>query len=127
MDPVHPGLIDDLENGHYFASADLSRRRDAQLQLHPAQVSAPFPPSLKRNTHMHVFVTGGTGHSGPYIIRDLIAAGHEVTALVRSDKAAEQVAALGAKARRGNLEDLDGLKDAAAASDGLSTSRIGRI
>jgi uncharacterized protein YbjT (DUF2867 family) len=33
---------------------------------------------------MHVFVTGGTGHSGPYIISDLIAAGHTVTALVRS-------------------------------------------
>ena len=35
---------------------------------------------------MHVFVTGGTGHSGPYIISELIAAGHEVTALARSDK-----------------------------------------
>ncbi|MDY7561373.1 NAD(P)H-binding protein [Pseudomonas sp. 10B1] len=68
---------------------------------------------------MHVFVTGGTGHSGPYIISDLIAAGHEVTALARSDKAAAQFAALGAKVRRGNLEDLDGLKEAAAASDGV--------
>ena len=68
---------------------------------------------------MHVFVTGGTGHSGPYVISDLIAAGHEVTALARSDKAAAQVAALGAKVRRGNLEDLDGLKEAAAASDGV--------
>ena len=68
---------------------------------------------------MHVFVTGGTGHSGPYIISDLIAAGHEVTALARSDKAAAQAAALGAKVRRGNLEDLDGLKEAAAASDGV--------
>ncbi|KMM80534.1 NAD(P)H-binding protein, partial [Pseudomonas psychrophila] len=68
---------------------------------------------------MHVFVTGGTGHSGPYIISDLIAAGHEVTALARSDTAAAQVAALGAKVRRGNLEELDGLKEAAAASDGV--------
>jgi nucleoside-diphosphate-sugar epimerase len=68
---------------------------------------------------MHVFVTGGTGHSGPYIISDLIAAGHEVTALARSDKAAAAVSALGAKARLGSLEDLDGLKEAAAASDGV--------
>jgi nucleoside-diphosphate-sugar epimerase len=68
---------------------------------------------------MHVFVTGGTGHSGPYIISDLIAAGHEVTALARSDKAAAAVAALGAKVRRGSLEDLNGLKEAAAASDGV--------
>lgn len=68
---------------------------------------------------MHVFVTGGTGHSGPYIISDLIAAGHKVTALARSDSAAEAVTALGAKVRRGVLDDLDGLKEAAAAADGV--------
>ncbi|MCP3715773.1 SDR family oxidoreductase [Paraburkholderia sp. CNPSo 3281] len=68
---------------------------------------------------MHVFVTGGTGHSGPYIISDLIAAGHEVTALARSDAAEAAVSALGAKARRGSLEDLNGLKEAAAAADGV--------
>jgi nucleoside-diphosphate-sugar epimerase len=69
--------------------------------------------------HMHVFVTGGTGHSGPYVISDLIAAGHEVTALARSDAAAAAVSALGAKVRHGSLEDLDGVKEAAAASDGV--------
>jgi nucleoside-diphosphate-sugar epimerase len=68
---------------------------------------------------MRVLVTGGTGHAGPYIISDLIAAGHEVTALARSDAAAAAVSALGAKARRGGLEDLDGLKEAAAESDGV--------
>ncbi|MBB5446267.1 MULTISPECIES: SDR family oxidoreductase [unclassified Paraburkholderia] len=68
---------------------------------------------------MHIFVTGGTGHSGPYIISELIAAGHEVTCLVRSDTAAAAVSALGAKVRRGSLEDLDGLKEAAADSDGV--------
>jgi nucleoside-diphosphate-sugar epimerase len=68
---------------------------------------------------MRVLVTGGTGHSGPYIISDLIQAGHEVTALARSDKAAEAIAALGAKVRRGDLEDIDGLKAAAADSDGV--------
>ncbi|WP_070105930.1 SDR family oxidoreductase [Burkholderia plantarii] len=68
---------------------------------------------------MHVLVTGGTGHSGPYIISELIAAGHEVTGLARSDSAAAAVSALGAKVRRGGLEDLDGLKAAAAASDGV--------
>jgi nucleoside-diphosphate-sugar epimerase len=68
---------------------------------------------------MHVFVTGGTGHSGPYIISELVAAGHEVTALARSDTAAAAVSALGAKVRRGSLEDLDGLKTAAADSDGV--------
>lgn len=68
---------------------------------------------------MRVFVTGGTGHSGPYIISDLIAAGHEVTALARSDTAAAALSAHGAQVHRGDLEDLDGLKEAAAASDGV--------
>lgn len=68
---------------------------------------------------MHIFVTGGTGHSGPYIISELIAAGHEVTALARSDSAAAAVSALGAKARRGGLEDLNGLKEGASAADGV--------
>ena len=68
---------------------------------------------------MHVFVTGGTGHIGSYIIPDLIAAGHEVTGLARSDAAAAALAALGAKVRRGDIDDLDGLKAAAAAADGV--------
>ncbi|MEU4537700.1 SDR family oxidoreductase [Streptosporangium sp. NPDC023825] len=68
---------------------------------------------------MRVFVTGGTGHSGSYIIPELIAAGHEVTGLARSDTAAAALSALGAKVRRGDLGDLDGLKEAAADSDGV--------
>src|ERR1019366_7691558 len=69
--------------------------------------------------HMKVFVTGGTGHIGSYIIPELVAAGHEVTGLARSDKAAAAVSALGAKVRRGDISDLDGLKAAAAESDGV--------
>ena len=68
---------------------------------------------------MHVFVTGGTGHIGSYIIPELIAAGHEVTGLARSDKSAAAVSALGAKVRRGDISDLEGLKAAAAESDGV--------
>jgi len=68
---------------------------------------------------MHIFITGGTGHSGSHIVPELIAAGHEVTALARSDEAAAALSALGARVRRGNLEDLEGLKEAAAASDGV--------
>ena len=68
---------------------------------------------------MRVFVTGGTGHSGSHIIPELIAAGHEVTGLARSDEAAAAVSALGATVRRGELADLEGLKEAAAESDGV--------
>lgn len=68
---------------------------------------------------MHVFVTGGTGHSGSYIIPELVAAGHEVTGLARSDTAAVALSALGAKVRRGHLEDLDGIKEGAAEADGV--------
>ncbi|HEY0124953.1 MAG TPA: NAD(P)H-binding protein [Rhizobium sp.] len=68
---------------------------------------------------MHVFVTGGTGHSGPYIISELVANGHEVTALARLDAAEVALSDLGAKVRRGSLEDIDGLKEAVANSDGV--------
>jgi nucleoside-diphosphate-sugar epimerase len=68
---------------------------------------------------MRVFVTGGTGQSGSCIIPELIAAGHEVTGLARSDTAAAAVSALGAKVRRGDLQDLEGLMEAAADSDGV--------
>jgi uncharacterized protein YbjT (DUF2867 family) len=67
---------------------------------------------------MKVLVTGGNGHIGSYMIPDLIAAGHEVTGLARSDASASAVSALGAKVRRGDISDLDVLK-AAAESDGV--------
>ncbi|GLY29300.1 SDR family oxidoreductase [Kineosporia sp. NBRC 101731] len=68
---------------------------------------------------MRVLVTGGTGHSGSYIVPELIAAGHEVTGLARSDTAAATLSAQGATVIRGDIEDLDGLKKAAADSDGV--------
>lgn len=68
---------------------------------------------------MLVFVTGGTGHVGSYVIPELIAAGHEVVALARSDASAAAASALGAKVRRGDLADLEGLKAAAVESDGV--------
>ena len=68
---------------------------------------------------MHVFVTGGTGHSGSHIVPDLVNAGHRVTGLARSDASAVALTALGAEVRRGDLDDLDTLREAAAESDGV--------
>ncbi|GAA2092628.1 SDR family oxidoreductase [Kitasatospora saccharophila] len=68
---------------------------------------------------MHVFVTGATGHLGSALVPDLLAAGHRVTGLARSDASAAALTALGADVRRGDLDDLDGLRAAAAAADGV--------
>lgn len=68
---------------------------------------------------MHVFITGGSGLTGPAIVAELIAAGHAVTGLARSDEAAAKLQALGAEAHRGSLDDLDSLRAGAEAADGV--------
>jgi nucleoside-diphosphate-sugar epimerase len=68
---------------------------------------------------MRAFVTGATGHIGSALVPELIAAGHEVTALARSDAAAAAAERFGAGVHRGDLEDLDGLARAARQADGV--------
>jgi nucleoside-diphosphate-sugar epimerase len=68
---------------------------------------------------MHVFVTGASGFIGRAVVADLVAASHEVTGLARSEASASLVKDLGAAVHPGDLDDFDGIRQAAAVADGV--------
>jgi nucleoside-diphosphate-sugar epimerase len=68
---------------------------------------------------MHVFVTGGTGTIGSAVVAELLANGHTVLALARSDSSEQALRNAGAEVLRGGLADLDVLRAGAAQSDGV--------
>jgi len=68
---------------------------------------------------VHVFVTGGTGQTGPAIVAELVGSGYTVTGLARSDASAARLEALCATPFRGSMDDLDRLQAGASQADGV--------
>lgn len=68
---------------------------------------------------MRVFITGASGWIGSATTTELLAAGHQVLGLARSDAAAATIAGLGAEVRRGDLADLDSLRAGATECDAV--------
>jgi len=68
---------------------------------------------------LRIFLTGATGFIGSRIVPELLAAGHHVLGMTRSDQGAHALASAGADVHRGHLEDLDSLRSGAAKADAV--------
>ncbi|HEX7104362.1 MAG TPA: SDR family oxidoreductase [Acidothermaceae bacterium] len=68
---------------------------------------------------MRVFVTGASGWIGSAAVDELLAAGHDVTGLARSDVSAAGLRAKGVQVLRGDLDDVDSIRSGAAGADAV--------
>ncbi|MEU8171561.1 SDR family oxidoreductase [Microbispora hainanensis] len=68
---------------------------------------------------MRVFVTGASGWIGSAVTDELLAGGHEVIGLARSGRSAAALEGKGARVRRGDLDDLDGIRLGAQDADAV--------
>jgi nucleoside-diphosphate-sugar epimerase len=66
---------------------------------------------------MRIFVTGATGFIGTELVKELIAEGHQVRGLTRSEAGARQLEAVGAEVHYGNLKDVETLRSGATGMD----------
>lgn len=69
---------------------------------------------------MRIFVTGASGYVGSAAVKDMLAAGHTVIGLARSEESAARLRALGAEPLRGSLTDLDSLRRGAGQADAVA-------
>lgn len=76
---------------------------------------------------MHYFVTGATGFVGGYVTSQLLAAGHDVTALVRSRDDARDIAAYGVRPHIGSVTDKEGMRSGVRGVDGVFHSAGHRL
>ena len=68
---------------------------------------------------MRVFVTGATGFIGQPLVRELVAAGHQVLGLARSEKSSALLSSLGAEVHLGSLDDPASLAQGASVCDAV--------
>src|SRR5262245_14349715 len=68
---------------------------------------------------MKYFVTGATGFIGGRVVRQLVEAGHHVTALVRSPARAKRLQELGVTLSEGDVTDRASLRAPMEAVDGI--------
>lgn len=68
---------------------------------------------------MKVFVTGASGFIGSAVVKELLAAGHSVIGLARSEASARAIIEAGAEVLMGSIEDLDILKEGAQKAEGI--------
>jgi len=67
---------------------------------------------------MRIFLTGATGYVGAAVLDALVRGGHDVTALVRNNEKARDVARRGGHPVIGSLADLESFRGSAEAQDG---------
>src|SRR5687768_5004549 len=66
---------------------------------------------------MKVFVAGASGAVGRPLVRQLVAAGHEVTGMTRRPESAQEIGASGARAAVCDVFDAAALSEAVAAAE----------
>lgn len=69
---------------------------------------------------MRVFITGASGWIGSALTAELIAAGHEVTGLARSEASAAKITSAGGTAVRGDMQDHDLIVAEATKADAVA-------
>ena len=74
---------------------------------------------------MRVFLTGANGWIGSVIARDLLADGHQVIGLVRTQEKADAFATVGGTPLIGSLGDVDAIRAAARDTDGIVHTAFG--